>query len=90
MVKSTLQLVTVLSLISLPVLAALKTGERAPDFSASASLAGKEFNFSLQDALKKGPVLVYFIHRPTPAAVILRLTPSPSRKTSSMPPERRS
>ncbi len=50
----------VLSLISLPVLAALKTGERAPDFSASASLAGKEFSFSLQDALKKGPVVVYF------------------------------
>ncbi len=49
-----------LSLIGLPVLAALKTGERAPDFSAAASLAGKEFHFSLRDALKKGPVVVYF------------------------------
>src|ERR1700724_4486043 len=48
------------ALISLPVLAALKVGEKAPDFSARASLAGKEFNFSLQDALKKGPVVVYF------------------------------
>ena len=47
-------------LISLPVLAALKVGDKAPDFSARASLAGKEFNFSLQDALKKGPVVVYF------------------------------
>src|SRR6202166_5412883 len=47
-------------LISLPVLAALKIGDKAPDFSARASLAGKEFNFSLQDALKKGPVVVYF------------------------------
>ena len=47
-------------LASLPVLAALKTGDSAPDFSARASLAGKEFNFSLQDALKKGPVVVYF------------------------------
>lgn len=43
-----------------PVLAALKQGEKAPDFSAKASLAGKEFNFSLKDALKKGPVVVYF------------------------------
>src|ERR1700676_1079607 len=48
------------ALISLPVLAALKVGDKAPDFSARASLAGKEFNFSLQDALKKGPVVVYF------------------------------
>src|SRR5580658_7784095 len=47
-------------LASLPVLAALKMGDSAPDFSARASLAGKEFNFSLQDALKKGPVVVYF------------------------------
>src|SRR5580704_1645954 len=47
-------------LVSLPVLAALKIGDKAPDFSARASLAGTEFNFSLQDALKKGPVVVYF------------------------------
>src|ERR1700691_5636410 len=47
-------------LISLPVLAALKVGDKAPDFSARGSLAGKEFNFSLQSALKKGPVVVYF------------------------------
>ncbi len=47
-------------LLSLPVSAALKPGDQAPDFSARASLAGKEFGFSLQDALKKGPVVVYF------------------------------
>ncbi len=47
-------------LIGLPVLAALKVGDKAPDFSARASLAGKEFNFSLEEALKKGPVVVYF------------------------------
>src|SRR5579864_7559149 len=46
-------------LLGLPVFATLKTGDKAPDFSARASLAGKEFNFSLQDALKKGPVVVY-------------------------------
>jgi peroxiredoxin Q/BCP len=43
-----------------PAMAALKTGEKAPDFSARASLAGKEFDFSLKAALKKGPVVVYF------------------------------
>ena len=48
------------ALITLPVLAALKTGDKAPEFSARASLAGKEFNFSLEDALKRGPVVVYF------------------------------
>jgi peroxiredoxin len=47
-------------LLSLPVLAALKVGDKAPDFSARGSLAGKEFNFSLDNALKKGPVVVYF------------------------------
>jgi len=47
-------------LVGLPLVAALKVSEKAPDFSARASLAGKEFNFSLPDALKKGPVVVYF------------------------------
>jgi thioredoxin-dependent peroxiredoxin len=48
------------ALLCFPILAALKVSDKAPDFSARASLAGKEFNFSLQDALKKGPVVVYF------------------------------
>jgi len=48
------------SAISLPALAALNAGEVAPDFRTQASLAGKAFNFSLKDALKKGPVVVYF------------------------------
>jgi peroxiredoxin len=43
-----------------PALAALKEGDKAPDFKTQASLAGKAFTFSLQDALKKGPVVVYF------------------------------
>jgi len=43
-----------------PAFAALKEGDKAPDFTAPASLAGKEFNFALKDALKKGPVVVYF------------------------------
>jgi thioredoxin-dependent peroxiredoxin len=44
----------------LPAAAALKIGDKAPDFSADASLAGKQFKFSLEDALRKGPVVVYF------------------------------
>jgi len=40
--------------------AALQEGDAAPDFSAQASLAGKAFNYELKDALKKGPVVVYF------------------------------
>lgn len=40
--------------------AALKVGTEAPDFSAPAYLAGEPFTFSLADALKQGPVVVYF------------------------------
>jgi peroxiredoxin len=52
-------LVTSVVLIA-PAQAALKAGDAAPAFEAKASLAGKAFDFSLQDALKKGPVVVYF------------------------------
>lgn len=48
------------TVVAVPAFAALKTGDKAPDFTAKASLAGKEFEFSLADALKKGPVVVYF------------------------------
>jgi peroxiredoxin len=41
-------------------LAALKEGDKAPEFTAPASLAGKEFTFTMKEALKKGPVVVYF------------------------------
>lgn len=47
-------------LLATPALAALKVGDKAPDFSAPATLGGKEFTFHLADALKKGPVVVYF------------------------------
>ncbi|QSX77870.1 peroxiredoxin [Agrilutibacter solisilvae] len=46
--------------LAAPSLAALKVGAQAPDFSAPAYLAGKPFTFKLADALKKGPVVVYF------------------------------
>ena len=38
----------------------LSKGDAAPVFSAKASLSGKEFDFSLKNALAKGPVIVYF------------------------------
>jgi len=47
-------------LLALPAHAALKVGAKAPDFTAEASLGGKEFTFALADALKQGPVVVYF------------------------------
>lgn len=46
--------------IAFSAAAALKEGETAPDFNLKASLAGKSFGFSLKEALKKGPVVLYF------------------------------
>lgn len=40
--------------------AALGVGAKAPIFETQASLAGKDFGFSLASALKKGPVVLYF------------------------------
>src|SRR5215470_14305003 len=50
----------VTALVALPALAALPDGTKAPEFSTDASLAGKSFKFSLAEALKKGPVVLYF------------------------------
>jgi len=47
-------------LAALPALASLPNGTRAPDINTQATLAGKEFKFSLAAALKKGPVVLYF------------------------------
>jgi peroxiredoxin Q/BCP len=40
--------------------AALKPGDKAPEFTASGYLAGQPYNFDLNAALKKGPVVLYF------------------------------
>ena len=50
----------VCALAAAPAYAALQAGAKAPDFQAQASLGGKEFTFKLADALKKGPVVVFF------------------------------
>ena len=36
------------------------TAQKRPDFTTQASLAGKPFSFSLAEALKQGPVVLYF------------------------------
>jgi peroxiredoxin len=43
-----------------PVYAALKVGAPAPAFTTQATLAGQPFTFALADALKSGPVVLYF------------------------------
>jgi peroxiredoxin Q/BCP len=48
------------ALVALPALAALSAGDAAPDFTAQASLGGKVFTYSLAEALRKGPVVLYF------------------------------
>lgn len=40
--------------------AALKPGDTAPDFRATAAIAGKTVDVQLKEALAKGPVVVYF------------------------------
>jgi thioredoxin-dependent peroxiredoxin len=49
-----------LALLAMPVYAALKTGTRATDFTTTAVLAGDEYNYNLNRALAKGPVVLYF------------------------------
>jgi thioredoxin-dependent peroxiredoxin len=53
-------LLAAFAMLAGPVYAALKPGEPAPDFTTQATLAGKPFTFALADALKSGPVVLYF------------------------------
>jgi thioredoxin-dependent peroxiredoxin len=48
------------ALVTAPAAAALSTGTKAPDFTLQATLGGNVFTFALADALKKGPVVLYF------------------------------
>jgi len=48
------------AMLSAPALAALDVGDKAPDFAIDASLGGNAFKFKLSEALKKGPVVLYF------------------------------
>ncbi|MDF7776053.1 redoxin domain-containing protein [Sphingomonas sp. AOB5] len=46
--------------LSIPASAALAPGATAPVFTANGAMAGKPFQVKLADALKKGPVVLYF------------------------------
>lgn len=50
----------ILALTHRSVKAALPEGTHAPDFSTQATLGEHVFTFSLADALKRGPVVLYF------------------------------
>jgi peroxiredoxin len=49
-----------LALLAAPVNAALQEGATAPAFVAKGAMAGKPITFDLAQALKKGPVVLYF------------------------------
>ncbi len=55
-------MVVVASMLAMasPAWAALDIGEKAPDFTTQAALAGKQYSFSLSQSLAKGPVVLYF------------------------------
>ncbi|WP_238995825.1 peroxiredoxin [Sphingomonas solaris] len=53
-------LIATAAIAATPATAALPVGATAPDFATQASLAGKPFPFRLSQALKKGPVVLYF------------------------------
>ncbi|MBC7168404.1 peroxiredoxin [Phenylobacterium sp.] len=57
---STLPAVALAAAFGAPAQAALAPGAQAPDFKAQAFLAGKPTQFSLAEARKTGPVVVYF------------------------------
>lgn len=48
------------SLLAVPAFAQLGVGDAALPFNTQASLGGKAYDYSLQESLKKGPVVVYF------------------------------
>ena len=49
-----------LAAVGMPAFAALKVGTKAPDFTLPGFKAGKPVTYSLAEARKKGPVVVYF------------------------------
>jgi thioredoxin-dependent peroxiredoxin len=58
--KKLLALLALLLPLATPSYAALDIGEAAPNFTTSAALGGKVFQYSLAESLSKGPVVLYF------------------------------
>src|SRR4029078_13260996 len=52
--------ITASALAGAPATAALKVGAKAPDFTTTGAVGGKEFKLHLADQLKKGPGVLYF------------------------------
>lgn len=48
------------ALLSVPAIAALKPGVKAPDFATRGALAGKVVDVRLAEQLRKGPLVLYF------------------------------
>lgn len=58
--KRVVALLMVCVTLCVPARAALDVGDAAPDFTLPAALGGKVFQYTLSDALAKGPVVLYF------------------------------
>jgi thioredoxin-dependent peroxiredoxin len=52
--------IAAVSLVASPAFAALKVGDKAPDFATTGAVGGKDFKIHLAELLKKGPVVLYF------------------------------
>ena len=48
------------SIATSPAVAALKVGDKAPDFTTVGAVGGKDFKIHLAELLKHGPVVLYF------------------------------
>lgn len=61
MIKRLLTAATAAALLAAaPATAALQEGARVPSLVTQGALAGRTFNFNLQQELRKGPVVLYF------------------------------
>jgi thioredoxin-dependent peroxiredoxin len=59
-IRRSIVTLVIATLVAAPALAALSDGAKAPDFTLTATQGGKVFQFHLADALKRGPVVLYF------------------------------
>jgi len=63
-----------------------EAGRRRTNLHSQAAVGGEEFTFSLADALKKGPVVLYFFPKAFTKAARPRRTTSPRRPSATRRP----